>query len=79
MSIDDLISEVVDYYAFVEGVRNISRAERRLKWQELIRIVEEEIRSAVEAQEECIREDEDNRSSGDDEAMSTGSEASRSH
>ena len=66
MGIDDLISEVVDYYEFVEGLRNMSRAERKLKWQELIRIVEEEICSAVEAQEERIREDEDNCSSGDE-------------
>ena len=78
MGIDDLVSEVVDYYEFVEGLRNMSRAERKLKWQEVIRIVEEEICSAVEAQEERIREDEDNCSSGDDELMSHCSNGGRS-
>jgi len=40
--------------------------ERKTKWQELIRIVEELIRTAVEYQEERIREGKDNRSSVDD-------------
>ncbi len=62
------------FFADVEGLRGIPRAEREEKWQELIQIVEDYIRSAVEYEEECIREREDNRSSGDDESRSTDSE-----
>ena len=78
MSVDDLISEMVSDYTFIEGLRGMSHEERRTKWQELIRIVEEEIRSAVECQEEIICEEEENCSSGDDESMSISSSRGRS-
>jgi len=74
MGVDDLIHEAVRFFADVEGLRGIPRAEREEKWQELIQIVEEYIRSAVEYEEECIREREDDHSSGDDASGSTSSE-----
>eukprot|EP00975_Prorocentrum_lima_P046581 9736890-Prorocentrum_lima.AAC.1 len=66
MGVDDSISEIVSDYIFIEGLRGMLCEERKTKWQELIRIVEELIRTAVEYQEERIREGKDNRSSVDD-------------
>ena len=54
---DDMMFEIVKDYTYVEGLRGVSRDERKNKWHELIRIVEEQIRCAIEIQEERIRED----------------------
>ena len=66
MGVEDSISEIVSDYIFMEGLRGMLCEERKTKWQELIRIDEDLIRTAVEYQDERIREGEDNRSSGDD-------------
>ena len=78
MGVDDSIFEIVSDYTFIEGLRGMSRDERQNKWKELIRIAEEEIRSAVECQEEKNCEEEENCSSGDDESMSHCSNGGRS-
>ena len=57
MGVDDMMFDIVKDYTYVEGLRGMSRDERKNKWQELIRSVEELIRSAVEIQEEHIRKD----------------------
>ena len=77
MGVDDSIFEIVSDYTLIEGLRGMSRDERQNKWKELIRIVEEEIRSAVECEEERICEEEENCSSGDDESMSISSSGGR--
>ena len=77
MGVDDSIFEIVSDYTLIEGLRGMSRDERQNKWKELIRIVEEEIRSAVECEEERICEEEVNCSSGDDESMSISSSGGR--
>ena len=57
MGVDDVMLDIVEDYSYVEALRGMPRDERKNKWQELIRVVEELIRSAVEIQEECNRED----------------------
>ena len=60
MGVDDMMFDIVEDYSYVEGLRGMPRDERKKKWQDLIRVVEELIRCAIEIQEKRIREDEDN-------------------
>ena len=57
MGVDDLMFDIVKDYSYVEGLRGMPRDEWKNEWQELIRVVEELLRCAIEIQEKRIRED----------------------